>query len=383
MAIRILPFTAEYVAAVQAFNQRLARAGKTVFFPCTPVPAAFPRRDSVPLYQEYFLALEGETVRGGYIDKPQAFALHGQELMISHYQLPISEGVVDPRYGMVAVQLLKDALSRQPLLFGHGMESYDLPITRFLRAMKWRLASCPLFCRVLRPFRFLRQAAYLRRRPLRRVALDVLALSGLGWLGFQAVHAVQRLRRGRASGLASRVVEEFGSWADPVWDRAKAAYALIALRRSELLNVLYPPTNKSFLRLQVLRDGQVIGWAVLFDTPMTGHKHLGTTRVGSVVDCLAVPGAECDVVTAATAYLKGRGVDVILTNQLARAWCEAFARNGYLRGPVNCVFVVSPALAARLEPFDANVGRIHMTCGDGDGPFQATTPRAPPENGAA
>jgi hypothetical protein len=60
-------------------------------------------------------------------------------------------------------------------------------------------------------------------------------------------------------------------------------------------------------------------------------------------------------------------VDLIVTNQLHRDWCNAFARNGFLAGPSNFLFAPSPALAARLEPFEATAGRIHMTRGDGEG----------------
>jgi hypothetical protein len=55
-------------------------------------------------------------------------------------------------------------------------------------------------------------------------------------------------------------------------------------------------------------------------------------RVGSLVDCLALLGSELDVVATATEYLKGGGVDVILTNQLAQAWCDALTRDGCIRG---------------------------------------------------
>ncbi len=71
--------------------------------------------------QEYLLALEGDTVRGGYILKPQAFAFEGEQRMIADYHLPISEGIVDGRYAPVGALILMDALKRQPLLFSLGI----------------------------------------------------------------------------------------------------------------------------------------------------------------------------------------------------------------------------------------------------------------------
>ena len=152
---------------------------------------------------------------------------------------------------------------------------------------------------------------------------------------------------------------------------------MIAVRDSTILNVLYPVDNTRFIRLQVARRGKPIGWAVLLDTQMVGHKQFGGMRVGMVVDCLAEPGDELTVAAMATRHLAHRGVDLIVTNQLHRDWCNAFARNGFLEGPSNVaceIFTTSPTLAARLEPFEATAGRIHMTYGDGDGPINRLLP---------
>jgi hypothetical protein len=99
------------------------------------------------------------------------------------------------------------------------------------------------------------------------------------------------------------------------------------------------------------------------------HRQFGAMQLGSVVDCLALPGEEQTVVTEATRYLRQLGSDLIVTNQLHEAWCGAFRKYGYLSGPSNFVFAASPALAGRLQPFPASVTRVHMTRGDGDGPI--------------
>jgi hypothetical protein len=67
--------------------------------------------------------------------------------------------------------------------------------------------------------------------------------------------------------------------------------------------------------------------------------------------------------------LRDRGVDLIVSNHLHHAWTKALADAGYLRGPSNFLFVVSPALAALLDPFEASADQMHMTRGDGDGPI--------------
>ena len=102
---------------------------------------------------------------------------------------------------------------------------------------------------------------------------------------------------------------------------------------------------------------------------MHENKYFGDMRVGTVVDCLALPGEEPWVVAVTERHLATRGVDLIVTNQLHTAWCRAFSANGFFSGPSNYLFAAPKALAERMTPFEQNVGRVHMTRGDGDGPY--------------
>jgi hypothetical protein len=370
MAIEIRPFLPEDVSQVQAFNQRLAQRGIDFQFPEAPESSWLPRRDAIPLYQEHFVAVEQTAVRGGYILKPQAFAVRGEVRMITNIQLPLSEGIVDARYRMLGLQLVKDAMARQPFLFGLGMGGPDQPFPRLLKVLKWRHVCCPFYFRVAHPFRFLREIVYIRRTRSRRFLLDTLAFSGLGWLAVKALHGRKHWQDGPQSGAVTcQLVPEFSSWADAIWQRSQSAYTLIAVRNAIILDTLYPAQNKRFLRLQVLRQGEPIGWAVLLDTDLSHHKQFGNMRLGSVVDCLALPGCERAVLGAATDLLLARGVDLIITNQLHHTWTEALDRAGFFSGPSNFAFFVSPALASLLDPFEAMADQIHMTRGDGDGPI--------------
>src|SRR5271165_2641271 len=137
MTIEIRPFTNDHVQAMKAFNRRLAQRGVKEQFWESPVSEWLPRRERVPLYNEYFIALEGDAVRGAYRLKPQPFAVRDEVVMISALTLPLSEGIVDPRFAMVGIELIQDAMARHPLLFGLGMGSFDAKIARFLQAMKW------------------------------------------------------------------------------------------------------------------------------------------------------------------------------------------------------------------------------------------------------
>jgi hypothetical protein len=139
VSIVVKPFTDEHIPAVRELNKRIQAGGLSSRFPDSPIPQWLPYRDSSPVYQEYFVALEGETVRGAYILKPQAFFCNGELTMIADYQLPISEGIVDRRYAPVGLLLLTDALKRQPLLFALGMGGYQEKLVQMLKTMKWSL----------------------------------------------------------------------------------------------------------------------------------------------------------------------------------------------------------------------------------------------------
>lgn len=367
MALTIEPFTGSHIDPVRAFNRRLADAGSTFQFPEGPVPAWIPPTDGASVYQEYFVVRDDSQVRGGYILKPQLFQVGDAVLTVADYRLPISEGIVDSKYGMVGMLTLKDALRRRPLLYGLGMGSRREPVARMLQIFKWRMVPCPFFFRAVRPARFLRGIDFLRLTPMRRVLLDFLAVSGLGWAGLRA--AQLWTSRGLPASGSWTVEEQFGSWADDLWEKARGAYSLAAVRTREVLEALYAVEGGRFVRVKITENGKVIGWTVILDTPMQGHRQFGELRVGSVVDCLAIPGREVMVIATTTRFLEERGVDLIVTNQLHRDWCAAFRRNGFLSGPSNFYFAVCPALDAKVAPLDPDLERVHMTRGDGDGPI--------------
>lgn len=369
MSIVVERLSDEHIHAVQSFNRRIIAEGVPYRFPESSVPHWLPQRDSVPLYQEQFVAVDGNTVRGGYILKQQAFDCNGKTTMIAGYQLPLSEGIVNRQYVLVGLSMLRDALNRQPLLYGLGMGGENEAIVRLLKAMKWSMVSCPFFFKVNHPYEFFREIIYLRRKWSNKVMVDILAYSGLGWLVVKSLHLIHRMRRQVAPDVTSEVVERFSSYADDVWSRAKHLYSMIAVRDSAILNTLYPSTSKRFTRIKVQRRGEVIGWAVVLNTKMDGHNYFGQMRVGSVIDCLAVEGEELSVVAMATQLLERWKVDIIITNQLHDSWCKAFSSNGYLSGPSNFIFAASPQLSERLHPFETSHSKIHMTRGDGDGPI--------------
>ncbi len=363
------PYSEEHISAVAAFNRRVAAGGVRSRFPESPIPAWLPRSRSDLLFQEYFVLRDEAAVRGAYILKHQPFLLGGEIVSLGDYQLPISEGRSDPRFAMVGLLTLKDALRRKPLMYGLGAGGFDEPVSRLLKNMRFDMVACPFFFRVNHPFRFFREIRFLRGRRSRRLALDAAAFTGLGSLAVRAAHLARTRALPDSREYAAEPVPAFGSWADDVWESAKRDYALIAVRDRAMLDVLYPESQGKFVRLRVSRRGQTVGWAVMLDTPMSGHRQFGDMRVGSVVDCLALPGEEAAVIRLSTRHLRDAGVDLVVTNQLHDSWVGAFRRAGYLPGPSNFIFFSSPKLSLRIHPFETTCHRIHMTRGDGDGPI--------------
>jgi hypothetical protein len=365
-AVLIRPFTEELVGEVREFNRRLANGGVRYRFPDSPVSKWLPRLEGRHIFQEYFLAVDASgTVRGGYILKHQEFAINGTTHNLAFYHLPLSEGLIDRRFGFVGLRLLTDALKREPAMFVLGIGSRREALSQMLMAMSWRLGPVPFYFRILRPFRAARKLSYLRTSMLRRIALDLAAFSGAAWVGTQLVAFGAKPGSRR---IATRVEARFGEWADRIWNDCRRRYTMIGRRDSETLNVLYPPGDHRFIRMAVDVSGVTVGWALLLATDMRSHAYFGDLRVGSLVDCLAVPGHAADVVRAAVECLRDRGVDLIVSNQMADAWISGLKTNAFLAGPSTFLFGASKELESLLTVDEAMQG-VHLNRGDGDGPI--------------
>ena len=366
MGIRIAPYTADDIDAVKAFNLRLKENKIDFQFSESHVPVWLPKFSGNTLFREYFLAKDGNFVCGAYILKHQPFKILNDVRNVGFIQLPLSEGIVYPKYNLVGAQLISDALHRSGELFALGMGGLDNPFPQVLKAMGWHLFAVPFFFRICNPAKFCRNISFLRKTKIRRTLLEWLACSGMAWLMVKGSNAIFGQKPGKH--IRSEWVDKFGSWADGVWLKAKTGYAFGAIREALILNMLYPDSEEKFLRLKVFRSGEIVGWAVMLSTSMKGHKQFGSMQIGSIVDCMAIPGFETDVVASALFQLEKTGVDLIVSNQSYIGWHQAFKASGFLSGPSNYIFAASKKLVKALSPLDKNIHRIHLTRGDGEGP---------------
>jgi hypothetical protein len=362
----------EDAAKVEAFNARMLAAGQPHrlstehAFEALRVPPGFP----IALCR--YLCLVDGRVRGGVSVREQTFRVRGAEdTPIAFYGYPLSEGIIDPEFGMVGLMIHKEFLRRYPLIYGLGVGSLDAPVARLMMGTGWSSRPVPFHFNVLRAKPFLRNFAYLRRRGRTRVAFDLLASSGLGSAGLGLFKLAQQLR-GRQPDVRGLVVEPFeawGGWADAVWEQARDRYTFIGERSAAALAALYPAGHPHMRKVQVRRaDGRVLGWAVYSAAPVSGHNYFGNMTLGALIDMLAAPEDAYTVVSGVLSTLAKTKADLVVVNHASAAWNAAFERAGLLSGPTNSFLFLSPKLRQALDPSEVYADGFYFTRGDGDGP---------------
>lgn len=369
--LRFEPYTADRAPAVRAFNGRLDAAAMPGAFRLpvdAPEPApAPPARPAV--YSEWFLAVDGDDVRGGVMLQHQQFVVGAAEAPAVNIQLPLSEGWADNRFGFVGMWLIKQVLRRHPRTFAVGMGGMEQPLPKLLVAMGWDVRPVPFFFHVHNAGAFLRQMPQLRRTRARAAAADVAAATGAGWAALRAVELFRRATAGgRAPELEASAERGWGAWADDVWRGAQRSAALVGVRDRRTLAALYPPAERQLIYR--LRDrGADVGWVTLLRTPMRDSKYFGNLVVGTILDALTLPGYELAAVRAARRVLTQLGADLSVSNQTHGVWQAALRTAGYIAGPSNYLLATSKPLTEAVRAAAPPDGRerMHVTRGDGDG----------------
>lgn len=372
MPIVIQPYRPEHEPAVADFNQRLRQAGEdqNMVFYRWAEPRWLPRTADSRIYNEFFVAVDGGIVRGGYALKTQEFFFPDRKIRsIGYYHHPLSEGIVNKAHAIVGTLLLRDAMQRATLLYCLGMGGYDNPLPQMLVRLGWAHCLVPFFFRVVNPGRFLRNMHTLRSSRLRKVVMDLGAYSGAGWAGSKLFQGYRAMLAPKSTTDCREVAsfEDNDSMRDvgAIWEKARTSCSFTAVHDGEALRVLYPTVGTHLRRIFARRKGSTIGWAVVGERRKDAKY--GDMRVASVVDCFALPEDHFAVVSCATRALEREGFDLILSNQSHEAWGAAFKAAGYLPGPSNFLFAASKKLAELLVPFAEVRPRMHLTRADGDG----------------
>jgi hypothetical protein len=380
LAIVIQPYRQEHESAVQDFNRRLqGSSGDPNFvFSQSAIPRWLPPSGNNPVWNEFYVAIDGSskngpTVRGVYALKQEVIFVRGKGLhRIACYHHPLSEGIVDRSFASVGALLARDALAQQPLLYALGMGGMERSIAKMLKALGFSLTPIPFYFRVVHPAKFLREMRALRTEPWRASLMNLAAATGTGWLAIKSAQAVASLRSRSPNPTADSVIEEgveFSDWGDELWNQVKETVSFATVRDANTLRLLYPPNFSSDIAstrtLRISRNGSAIGWAII--GLRRKDPKFGEMRVGSIVDCWALPENVATVIKAATRALEKDGVDLIVSNQSHHAWCSGFEKMGYLKGPSTFIFAASKKLTELLQPLRESPASFHITRADGDG----------------
>lgn len=362
MAYRVERSREEYLPAVCAFNARMEALGSGTGF-LLPEQAPPPPAER-PIRYDQMLLLDGGEVRGGYLSQIQEFRIAGRTVEAIGYQSPLSEGIIDKKFAPVGMALVKHALRSTPYIYTVGMGGIDTPLPRLLKGMGWYVRLAPFLFRVRHAAAFLRQIQLLRASRWRRYAAALLAFSGAGALGMAALQ--RRAWRAAARRVELDPIEEFGPWADALWDRLKDQHAVCAVRNAAVLNQLYPPGG-GFYKVRAAVGAETVGWAVGMETAFRGHKYFGDLRVGAIVDTFAAPEYMEATARGAARVLEERDVDLTIGNQSDCRWVAAFRAAGFLSGPSNYGVTLSREVLRMVREAGRSEEHFHFTRGDGDG----------------
>lgn len=364
--MEIVPYSTAHRDAIERMNATLLAAGSEWRFPPEERPA---NASELPVWTESFIAVEDGEAYGAYLLKHQQFFAAGRPLEVGDLQLPLSMGQVNSTYGHISAALLIDVLRRSPVCYALGLGSEETQFAKLLGAAGWQYRPVPFYFSIKSPNRFARNIRLPADRARSQQALRLLGrlrLAGLV-LRLRAPLSARR-RRTPDPDRNVREVTLFEDSVDELFAEKSPSYSLVGDRRARVLNTLYPKDDERCIRILVERGEHLVGWALLLDSAMNDHKYFGDLRVGTIADCFAAPVDAPAVVDAADEVLTRRGVDLVVSNQLHPAWCEALESAGYELGPSNFFFYSSAALAEALSDQEDSERGIHMNRGDGEGP---------------
>jgi hypothetical protein len=366
MAVSIRELCAVDSDAVRQFNARLASAGVSFSFPAAPSELMHSELAGDARYQTAYVLTDGSAVRGGYILKQERIFAGGEWVSAGNYQLPLSEGIIDRKYAMVGLQLIKDALARQSRLYSLGMGGTARPLPQLLSRLGWAVSKVPFLFRIEHPGAFTREIRWLRQRTRFRLLLDTAYRTGM-LAGMVGLARMRRLAFGPRVPATVSIdqVQELPSDIDEIFSRLRGDYGLLCDRTAAAMRKKLPPRDPKLVRLVLSRSGKLDGWIVLSLSRLSNHTQFGNMTLGCIVDGMAAAEDVNFLVADACRRLEAGGCDLLVSNQSHPAWIYALRRQGFLRGPSNFVLALSPPLAAAR----AAAACAHFNRADGDGPI--------------
>ena len=351
---------------VEAFNRRLAAAGETEHYLSLEKPfRTMAHLEKSPITVERLFCYEGDEIRGGVIIKRMTFRINGNSEEVATYVYPLSEGIINPTFKPVWPSMRAEMDRRYPLLYTSSGE-------RAKRIVKLFSLPIPFHFAIFRAFPFLRNFSYLRKRKWLQILLDLAAYSGVGTIGLAIFEQVQRFRRlhPHMEGLTVERFDDWGNWADEIWEKTRDSYALIGDRSMAALQSLYPAENEHLNKLLFKTAGtkQPIGWVVLTCSKLSDPNYFGDMVLAALVDALAAPVDARSVVSGALLWAKQARADLFVVNHTDMRWNEAFKQSGMIPWKTNFHLFLSPKLKERFDRLEEFAGHFFFARGDGHGP---------------
>jgi len=367
--------------AVRRFNARLAAGGVSYQIPGDfRLPGeALHRPPGYPVFRELMIAEDASEMRAGVLLQHGTFFVRNEARPFSWLQLPLSEGLINPVHARAFLVLMLECTRREPFLGSLGVGAMDEKWARFLVGLGWKTRPIPFFFYPVRPNRVFLGLEHLRRKARLQFAARAAVYSGAA----TALGAGLALRR-RFTGASGRYIAVetpvFDSWADNVFFDNQPKYGATPRRDSAALNILYPPSESSYVRLRVqAKDGgRDIGWVLLVHARMRDNKYFGDLHVGTIVTGFGDPADAPVLIHAGLTHLIRLGADLVVGNWSHSSWQSACRGLGFLPGPSNFLLFLSPGSAPLLSA-GCPLEETHLTRGDCDSP-SSLMPRKQPHD---
>jgi hypothetical protein len=362
------------IPAVARFNQRLRDGGRgeeqITLRIGLPGEARY-RPAGFPVYRQMMIAEDGREVRAAILLYHNNVFIHGRKRDFCWLDMPISEGIIDRRYSLAIVQLLKEVSRYEPFLMSTGAGPEDKHSFRILSKLDWKHHAVPFFFYPVKFTKVLLGMSYFKKHAKLRYGALLGAYSGLG-AGLSGLLALRRRIAPCLSWYEYSIEKAFDDWADRIFEDCLPDYGVALRSDATTLNILHPPDKPGLTRLRVRRKGagqgagQDAGWILVASKEMKNNHHFGDLKVGTLVDGFGRAADAPALVAAGIDHLAGTGADIIVANFSHAAWVEACRRSGMFTGPESYYHFVSPGGSLLFED-SCPPREIHVTRGHSDG----------------
>jgi hypothetical protein len=369
MPVEIVKYTEKHIDSVIAFNQRLKEGGSSWGFFDSNIPDWVPlhNKGDSEIWNEHFLAIdEDEIVRGGYVFKSQPMQLLSQPTTVSSWQGPVTEGLINNKYNTVVISILMQMTRQNQNLFCWGASN---KLSKLLETLKWHCIKAPFLIHISNTNNFLRLFPRIRSDKRLATLASTLANTGIAFVLNKVLKTFNNIKNS-VNTPSYKTIEctEFGSWADTVWEQAKNQYTFSGIKTSKNLNRILDTNSwphPKIIRFE--RDSKTIGWVAYRIKEFIDDPRFGALKVGTILDCLALPNHEHHIIHNTCKHIDSSEVDIICTNLTNKNWVKACSSSGFFSFPSRFL-AFSETLVKQTENLKAFVSHSHITLIDGDGP---------------